>query len=633
MSNKLLSRKKPSLLRQTPDKSTGPDQRSPYYKFDSLDGTHPWQEKMPEGFVPYQVRTLPQGEVIYFNFDLAKEMGLIPEDHKEILTKALSQKLKDTFALQIINEYDLADPRFQKRLDPTTVKPKPYMATRYLQLQHPDKTGRTSGDGRGIWNGVVEHKGKTWDVSSRGTGVTRLAPGAVEAQKPLRTGDEKYGYGCGLAEIDELLAAAISAEVMHLQGISTERVLCLIDLGNGHGIGVRAGQNLLRPAHLFRFLKQGKAKELKAGLEYFVERQIQNGRLPREWKPLTASFRQKLLFKICDDFASFAAKLEVDYIFAWLDWDGDNVLLDAGIIDYGSIRQFGICHDQYRYDDVTRFSTNLTEQKSKAKLTIQAFAQMMDLIATGHRLPLQRFSKASILQRFEDQFDQARKDRFLYRLGLDPEQRKLALRNIPLVQEFQKEFEYFERAKVSSSAKKVADGINQPALFNMRKAMALINEHIRNQGLSSPLLDAEQLFKNMVSNFAKSKPKGLRPKHKSHLLNLQALHRKLLQSAFETKTPTKAEVRGLCERALTLNANQRMTGNALIAIVNSLLEHRQKGLPADSVQKLIDQLIHSQMGMPETDSLRKNRKAIRSIVEPDIFSEFVSLMNEFCEDI
>ena len=61
-----------------------------------------------------------------------------------------------------------------------------------------------------------------------------------------------------------------------------------------------------------------------------------------------------MLRLLSKDFAEFAAKLEMDYIFAWLDWDGDNVLADAGIIDYGSVRQFGLRHDQYRYDDVER---------------------------------------------------------------------------------------------------------------------------------------------------------------------------------------------------------------------------------------------------------------------------------------
>ncbi len=91
-----------------------------------------------------------------------------------------------------------------------------------------------------------------------------------EAQKPLRTGGTEFGYGCGLAEIDELLAASILAEVMHLQGVRTERVLCVIDLGKGYGIGVRAATNLIRPAHLFLYLKQEKYDSLKAATDYLI---------------------------------------------------------------------------------------------------------------------------------------------------------------------------------------------------------------------------------------------------------------------------------------------------------------------------------------------------------------------------
>jgi transcriptional regulator with XRE-family HTH domain len=50
-----------------------------------------------------------------------------------------------------------------------------------------------------------------------------------------------------------------------------------------------------------------------------------------------------------------------------------------GIIDYGSVRQFGIRHDKYRYDDVERFSTNLNEQKNKARLIVQVFAQLVSI--------------------------------------------------------------------------------------------------------------------------------------------------------------------------------------------------------------------------------------------------------------
>jgi hypothetical protein len=85
----------------------------------------------------------------------------------------------------------------------------------------------------------------------------------------LRSGNHDHGYGCGMAEIDELFGAAILAEIFHRNGIPTERVLAIIDLGKGVGIGVRAAQNLIRPAHMFLFLKQGKLEPLKRAVDYY----------------------------------------------------------------------------------------------------------------------------------------------------------------------------------------------------------------------------------------------------------------------------------------------------------------------------------------------------------------------------
>ena len=62
-------------------------------------------------------------------------------------------------------------------------------------------------------------------------------------------------------------------------------------------------------------------------------------------------------------FAEISADFEDNYIFCWLDWDGDNILMDGSIIDYGSVRQFGLFHSEYRYDDIDRYSTNIVEQK------------------------------------------------------------------------------------------------------------------------------------------------------------------------------------------------------------------------------------------------------------------------------
>lgn len=594
--------------------------------FDQLDGKHPWMDVIPDGHVPYRVRELQTGEVTYFNFVLAKEMGLVPQEYPHIMSPELKEKLIATFSLQIINEYDELT---KKRIDPSTIKPHKYMASRYLQLQHASKIGKTSGDGRGIWNGVVNHRGQTWDISSRGTGVTCLAPGAVEANRPLKTGGGQFGYGCGQAEVDELYAAAILAEIMHLQGIHTERVLCIIDLGKGLGIGVRAAHNLLRPAHLFMYLKQSRYDDLKAGMDYLIQRQNQNN----VWKINTRSSARydQVSEEICKSFSKFTANLDIDYIFAWLDWDGDNVLVDAGIIDYGSVRQFGIRHDQYRYDDVERFSTNLNEQRLKARLIVQVFAQIADYLKTKKKTPLKYFSKHPTVLKFNTLFKDYRSHRLLYRMGFNENQRSNILKDPDLFNQFDKEYSYFERAKISGSRKKVADGVNQPALFNMRNILKVFPEFYAKNGIQGNLAD-EFLFKSMLSCFAKNPDTRISAKHMGHLQNFQRLYKSMIEKASGTQKPNLV-LKGIQERAQRLNADDRITGNALIQIVIEIMAQSKKGLPTADIQRIIDQLIFNYQNLPEIKVSRFFENKPRMIVRPDLYSKLLGFVEAHKEDI
>ncbi|WII72507.1 hypothetical protein QJS83_01315 [Bdellovibrio sp. 22V] len=601
-----------------------------YSSFDQLNGVHPWMEAVEDGYVSYRVRELQTGKIAYFNFILAKEMGLVPPDHPHQMTEDLENKLIETFSLQIINEYDELTHR---RIDPATIKPHRYMATRYLQLQHSNKQGKTSGDGRGIWNGTVYHRGMTWDVSSRGTGVTCLAPGAVAAQKPLKTGGTEFGYGCGLAEIDELLAASILAEVFHLQGLKTERVLCVIDLGKGYGIGVRAAPNLIRPAHLFLYLKQEKYESLKAATDYFIDRQVAN----KVWD-ITPKGNQKydaLLEYVCDSFATFTAQLDSDYIFAWLDWDGDNVLADAGIIDYGSVRQFGIRHDKYRYDDVERFSTNLNEQKQKARLIVQVFAQMVDYLKTRKKKPLRVFSKHPVVENFNKKFDEKRAERILYRMGFNETQRGHILAEKDLFANFDKEFIFFERAKVSGSIEKVADGVNHPALYNMR---AIFREYPKFL-FESPLpfekrrMLESSFFKAIVSGFAKARDTRMGEKQRRHIEFFQEAYRDLVTAAAGKQKP-ETILKGLSERAEKLNNAKRITGNALIEMVEEIITEKKKGLSMDQLQKIVDRLVYESNGSPEAPVSRFYRELQNTpAVKMDLYAKLLSLVEENSESI
>lgn len=592
-----------------------------YTSFDKLNGAHPWMKVQPKGYIPYRVRELQTGEVAYFNYVLAKEMGLLPADHAHTMNATLKSTILDTFSIQIINEYDILR---KKEFDPKTIKPNDYMATRYLQLQHNSRQGKTSGDGRGIWNGVISHRGKTWDISSRGTGVTCLAPGSVEANKPLRTGGGQFGYGCGLAEIDELYGSAILAEIMYLQGIHTERVLAIIDLGRGYGIGVRAAPNLLRPAHFFPYLKQNRWSELKSGFDFFIDRQLQN----HKWKATSKSENKydMALRETSASFAKFTAQLDIDYIFAWLDWDGDNVLADAGIIDYGSVRQFGIRHDQYRYDDVERFSTNLNEQRHKARQLIQTMAQMSDYIQTKNKKPLASFAKHPSVLNFNKEFARQRAHRLLYRIGFNEEQREKILQRPQLFEKFDREFSYFEKAKISGRMQNVADGVNHPALFNLRAALRELPAYLAKNGLDSRIPE-DTFFKTILSGFAKNKDMKVRSKHKKHIQNFQNLYAELLKASQEKN------LKSFCERSERLNREDRITGNALIQIVNELIKETKKGLPHEDLQNMIDQLVFNHLGLPEVQASRHFKTGPRKIARPELYNKMLNLIADHKEDI
>jgi hypothetical protein len=613
------------------------DFSSHYKGFDQLDGSHPWMKVLPNGFVSYRVQELGEGKAVYFNFCLAKEMGLIAKNHPHEMTAALEAKLLETFSLQIINEYDELS---KKRISPDKIKKNQYMATRYLQLQHGNKQGKTSGDGRGIWNGVFEHKGLAWDVSSRGTGVTCLAPGAVQAQKPLKTGATEFGYGCGQAEIDELISAAIMAESFHLQGLKTERVLCVIDLGKGVGIGVRAALNLFRPAHLFLYLKQNRIAELKYAFNYLIDRQIQN----KVWtfdhkKNSEAKFYEAALKHIATSFGHFAAQLENEYVFAWLDWDGDNVLADAGIIDYGSVRQFGLRHDSYRYDDVDRFSTNLKEQKNKARSLVQVFAQITEAVTSGQRKALSDYKNHWSVKLFNQTFEKSLTQGLLYKMGFDAVQREfLTDKCKDTFDRFEKLYRGLETKKVSGHPIKVADGINHPALYNMRSfiremPMLILNALDQNKKFPQSQTLSTEVHKKILSIFAKKKDVRMSLKHRQQIEKLIELYIHLIASVQFNLDP-KTVLRGLHLRAEKLNSEKRITGNALIQIVDLILAEKKKGSKGISMQSTIDQLVFAHIGFPEvhiSDVYRSTK--LKPQAQSRVHSQVLSLVLEHKEDI
>ncbi len=566
-----------------------------YEKFKKIDGRHPWREVSPDGYIDYQARYRPNGRVLYFNFALAREMELLSTDHKPTMNKDLEQAILETFSLRIINEYD----REQGRKYPAeTIKPNPYMATRYLQTQHRNRQGKTSGDGRSIWNGCIRNGKLTFDISSRGTGATCLSPGAQHANGIVKTGDESYGYSSGLADLEEMLGSALMSEIFYRQEIPTERCLAVICFPDGTAIGVRCAPNLIRPAHIFRYLKQGRLCELKASVDYFIQRQVENGFW--EIPPEPHAGYEKALDYVARAYGKMAAVLEEEYIFNWLAWDGDNLLASGAILDYGSIRQFAAKHDKYRFKDVDRYSASLREQRGCARMIVQVFVQALDFVRTGVKQNLNEFKNAECLKTFDLTFEAERDRRMLWRIGFTPAQIEHVMAvGQKEIREFQRSLSYFEDRKVSKGIEKLPDGFTHNPVFLIRNLLRLLPAYYVAQAIhrvddESAYMSTDIFCRIMAASYVGKRDLKSTNGCRSHVRNLQECYLKLVAALGE---PLDASLKTIQGRSAIINHRHRITGDAVTVIIEEVVAMKGK-IRIEGLQEAVEAFIDSQVLIP-----------------------------------
>ncbi len=564
-----------------------------YAAFDTIDGSHPFKPAVPDGYVEYRVKTRHGGEVFYFNFELAKEMGLLPEGHRHVLNKKLCEKLLGTFSIEVINEYDIEK---GVTVSPAEIRAEKYMATRYLQLQHPGRTGLTSGDGRSIWNGCFTGRGVTWDISSCGTGVTCLSPATAHEGRYFKSGDNNASYGSGRGDLLDGVGAALMSDIFHRSNITTERTLLLIGYPDGTSVNVRTAKNLLRPAHFFHHLKQGRYDRLKAAVDFYIERQVANG----DWPMVPGNNRYPaMLDHIAHAFGRMAARLESDYIFCWMDWDGDNILSDGGIIDYGSLRQFGLFHYEYRYDDAERMSTTITEQKNKAKYIVQTFSQITDYLIRGKKRPIKEFSDAPAINVFLNVFSQTRNELLLYKMGFKTSYIRLYLRDgngAELIDEFRRLFSTFERAKSVRGIYAVGDGISWDAVFCMRDILRELPEWFQAGG---DWMTAEHFIEVMRSDYADEEDVNITPYRRRQVRAFQKAYWRIVQKVASVAGKSEYELLDeMVSRSAVINRYERVTGDALIYVAKQLIK-LDKNVSKIALHQMFAGFVEQQVLIPE----------------------------------
>lgn len=562
-----------------------------YRKLEKLTGEHPLKELLPDAYVSYPARTRKNGRITYFNFHLAKEMGLIQKEHPLEMNDILEESLLKTFSLVIINEYD---EEHKKKFKEEDIKPGTYMATRYLQPQHKDNLGLSSGDGRSIWNGYTEYKGKTWDVSSRGTGATRLSPATSKYGRFFESGDPTISYGCGYAELDEALEGAFFSEVLHRNHIKTERTLAIISFEKDLVIAVRAYENLLRPSHFFRYIKQNNLESLRKMALYYIERQESNGvwqNVPREEKERLDFFLRKQI----EIFARTAATFEDDYIFCWMDWDGDNILMDGGIIDYGSVRQFGLYHHGYKFDDDGKFSVTIEQQKTKARYIAQTFIQVVDALQKNKKTTIKEFENHKLLKIFDDHFEECKNKNLIHKIGFEDHLLE-TLAHSSYLKNFRESFSFFERVQSKTGEYKVSDGVSHDAIFCMRDILRELPQLLlRNYEAISP----EDFIEIIRSSYAKEKDLIITPTRKEQITLFQKNYMKLLEKASQLeKCSLQDMLLKITLRSAIINKYDRITGDSITIIADKIIKSRPK-LNSTQIFQILERFISYQDLNPE----------------------------------
>ncbi|MGZ3809430.1 MAG: hypothetical protein ACXVCE_15205, partial [Bacteriovorax sp.] len=322
---------------------------------------------------------------------------------------------------------------------------------------------------------------------------------------------------------------------------------------------------------------------------------------------------------------------EDQYIFCWLDWDGDNILMDGGIIDYGSVRQFGLYHHEYRYDDVQRWSTSIKEQKQKARYIVQTFAQIVDYIKNEKKKSIDDFKNHHAVVTFDKRFFDFKNQNILTKIGFNAKFADYLLESHRKeVEDFREDFSYFEMAKSVKGPQKVPDGINWNAIFCMRDILRELPQVYLSRGLEKLVNEADfiDIIKSSYATKADLK-RSLRrdlkirgfQKNYLRLINLVAKKFK--------ETPEKILL-DVSMRSSVINKYDRVTGDSITTIVDKVMHKRPK-LSAEEISVILKEFTDYQNLNPDKE--RRSSNFEKEKEQSSLVKGMLQIVREFRDGI
>jgi hypothetical protein len=330
--------------------------------------------------------------------------------------------------------------------------------------------------------------------------------------------------------------------------------------------------------------------------DYYIDRQIANG----SWAPVPKGENKYDYFlgKISETFAKISAQFESEYIFCWMDWDGDNILADGGIIDFGSIRQFGLFHHEYRFDDDDRWSTNIKEQKLKARHIVQSFTQMVNYIKTGKKKNHRLFFNSRSLKNFDKTFARHKQFLLLQKIGYTAEEAIfLQEQSSKTVRKYEEAFYYFERQKSKRGEVKVPDGISWNAVFCMRDILREFPRFLSENKQKS--LSASEFIQIIKSEYATRKDLQTSRCRTIRAIGFQEAYVKMIEDVARFQKETfERKILQISKRAAVINRYERITGDG-ISTVGEILVGKMDELSTTDIQQFMEKFVARQNLNPD----------------------------------
>jgi hypothetical protein len=209
---------------------------------------------------------------------------------------------------------------------------------------------------------------------------------------------------------------------------------------------------------------------------------------------------------------------------------------------------------------------------------------------------LQRFRNVHCLKQFDAFFEREREARILWRLGFTHEQiEMLRKRGRSEIGDLRRALSFFEEVKVARGIEKLADGITHSPVFLIRNLMRELPAFYLNEcnGEFGKMMEPQRFCQTMAASYASRRDLKMTSTRIARAMNFQKCYQRLAAVVGRYNLVLKQ----LVERSAVINYERRMTGNAIINVVNEIATMKDD-LSRKELQSAMERFIESQVLIP-----------------------------------